>query len=214
MSIPLSDLVSRVTAAVPAHNSTPTSAQYTQCVRDAVADFSFRASRIRVTTISVVSGTADYALPSDFVRLVSFPQFTAEERTLVTAEGLIPLSETWQETISIRNGILTITPTPSYTMTRELTYGAGWVLNDAGEAYEDMTEAEAGIVSLGAQARALNLLANALALETWRYRIGDEQVDKTPVAEAVRTQAAAMQAQYEAAVQRYLGQIVALEADA
>src|SRR4051812_19286525 len=108
MSITLASLVARLEADVPAVSSVPSADQYSQAVKDAVADLSRRASVTRVSTLTIVAGTASYALPSDFQRLIRLAQIGAvypltppplgwgdswpNGGTIITPQGLIPFS--------------------------------------------------------------------------------------------------------------------------
>jgi hypothetical protein len=82
-------------------------------------------------------------------------------------------------------------------------YAAGYVLDEA-DLYQDMTETEARVILLKAQAMALHLLANVNA-GGWSYKIGDESVDKKNVGQGYRDQAKALDGDYLAAVGQMIG---------
>lgn len=207
MSVSLATLVARLTALVPASNSIPSSAQYQQCVEDAVADFSLRKPNRKVATISVVSGTATYALPSDFVREIDFELLIAmADNLLITATGLIPLDADFDEYYTYAGGNLTIYPTPTYTADRDLHYASGHVLNNS-NAYPDISAMDATIVMLYAQALALGIQANVAAQSGWKYQIGDEMVDKSGLGSKLREQASHLQKQYEDAIAKAAGSV-------
>jgi hypothetical protein len=195
MSVSLADLVARLEEDVPARNSVPTDRQYQRCVKDAAADYSRRRSLRKLTTLSVVRGTAEYELPDDFLKVLLLESLSSPDGVLVSAAGLIPLDATYKERFYVVGTTLTLDPTPTYTLDRDLWYAAGYVL-DADSVYQDMGEAEAGVVLLKAAALALTRQANKAAQEAWQYAVGDERVNKERLAEALRKQAEASEAQY------------------
>jgi hypothetical protein len=206
MSVALDELVDRVTAAVPALGGVPDAAQVGQCVADAVADYSRRRPMQKMSTISVVSGTAAYALPSDFVRLIQIESPNSPDGVIVGAGKLIPVGTRWSERYTIAGGQISFYPTPSYSMVRDLWYAAGHVLNGS-EDYPDMSGEDAGLVLLKASALALALQANAAAGKAWTYQVGDERVDKTKQAESLRNQAKSLEEQYLAGIKAAIGPV-------
>jgi hypothetical protein len=206
MSVTLAALVARLTAAVPAQNGVPSTAQYEQCVKDAVADYGERRPNQKVTTISVVSGTAAYALPSDFLRQIQFEPLTGTDGVLISATGLIPLDSSLEEIYTFAGGYLTIYETPSYTADRDLWYAAGHALN-LSNAYPDLSDADARILLLKAQQLALDLQANVSAQSGWKYQIGDEMVDKSAMGAKLREQSGYLQKQYEDAILKASGSV-------
>lgn len=200
----LSTLTSRLMGLVAALNGVPSSAQYQQCVEDAVADFSLRKPNRKVTSIAVVSGTATYALPDDFVREIDFESLLTDDRLMITATGLIPLDSDFDEVYTYAGGVLTIYPTPAYTSTRDLTYAAGHVLNSSA-AYPDLSATDAAIVMLYAQALVFGLQAGVATAGGWKYQIGDEMVDKSKHADVLRGQADYFQKRYETALAQSIG---------
>ena len=124
MSVTLADLVSRLQAGVPARNGVPSSEQYEQAVEDAVEDYGTRRPMQKTTDVAVVSGTASYGLPADFVKLIKFESVLATEGVLNTADGLIPVSSTFKERVMVQGSSLVISPTPTYSATRRLWYAA------------------------------------------------------------------------------------------
>jgi hypothetical protein len=174
-------------------------------VRDAAADFSRRAPMQKVSTINVTSGTASYALPADFIRIIRLANaLNTRDGVLNTSAGLIPVSGSFQERVMVQGSSLVLSPTPTYTMERELWYMAGLVL-DSSNAYADMTDAAAAIVIKKSQALALTLQANRATEEAWSYTIGDETVTKTQLAAQIREQAQALDGEYLAAVAVHIG---------
>jgi hypothetical protein len=204
VSVSLSTLMTRLEAAVPAVSSVPSQAQYQQCVEDAVADLSERKPNQKVYSISIVSGTGDYTLPTDFVRPVLLESLMATSGVWITATGLIPVSADVAEIYTYAGQTLTITPTPSYTASRRLWYAAGHVLNSS-NAYPDMTTSEAALALLKAQALALGLLGMASGSSGWKYSIGDEVVDKSGLAKGYHDQAAMLEGRYEKGLRAAVG---------
>lgn len=199
MSVSLSSLVERLQRAVPARNDVPNLAQYTQAVKDAAADFSRRSAMRKMALISVVAGSASYALPSDFTKLISFSSSTSSNGVIIGNEGLIPVEQGFAEQYTIAGKTLTIIPTPAYSMTRELWYMAGHVL-DINSDYPDLTDDDASILLNKAEAIALSWQANVAAQAAWQYQIGDERVNKERVVEALRAMAQAADQRYVLAI--------------
>ena len=205
MSTALADLVSRVQAAVPAMGGLPTDEQYRQAVRDGVEALNDKLLRRKITTLAVVSGTASYALPADFVRMIRLAGLAGGDGIMIVPEGIIPMNAaTREETWTISNGQITFYPTPGYTMTRELEYGAGHVL-DVNETYPEMESNEARLALMHAQAMALTWQANAAAAQAWSYQIGDERVSKEQLAATLREQAKDLERQFWGALNERIG---------
>jgi hypothetical protein len=190
----LADLVARLSNDVPARDDVPSSEQYENCVTEAVADYSRRNPMRKLVEISVASGTADYDLPDDFLRLILFEMAAQYDDVIVSDEGLIPMNADHEERVTIAGLTLTIHPTPTYSQDRDLWYAAGHVLED-GE-YADLLESDVAVIMLFSQARALMLQANKAAAEAWQYAIGDERVNKERLAASLREQATALEARY------------------
>ncbi len=204
MSVALDDLVTRLQADVPARSGVPSTAQYEYAIKDAVADFAQRRPMTLITTLAIVSGTAAYALPDNFLFVIKLDDFTAQDGIIHTATGIVPLSSDWNERYTVNGLTITFTPTPSYTLSRTLRYAAGHVLNSS-EVYPYLTDADAGIVLLKAQAIALRKQALAAVTATTgeivEYAIGDERVKKSSPSERLNAAASSLEAAYLAAVQ-------------
>lgn len=206
MSIALSTLVTRLQTQVPADGGVPTSDQYTQAIRDAVADFNTRATRLKVTTIDVVAGTATYALPADFMKFSALKGLTlSRSNLLVTPGGIIPLSGPLVENVTIEGDVLRITPTPQYSLTRELWYGAGFVESGEPAVYAEMTEREARIILLYAQSAAYGYQAAVKAGTVTEYAMGDVRAKLSDAAADLNAAAAGALAEYQTAVDKYIG---------
>jgi hypothetical protein len=202
------ELIEQLKSDVPARNSIPGDEQYRKCIEDAVADYSRRKPRRKVTTLTIVSGTASYDLPKDFVHLIRItqPAEYADSGVIISSEGLVPVgSKDWEEHHTIAAGAdgimeLTIYPTPTYSTTRDVWYGAGHVL-DASNEYAEMTWRDSDIITYKARAIALELQANKAAQEAWQYSIGDERVSKEKLAAELRAQADAQLSRYNSALE-------------
>lgn len=209
MSVLLSELVSRLQADVPQRNSVPTVTQYEYAVTGAVADFSRRRPLRRRYDLPVVSGTGSYDLPDDFLRLIELSRLGNTASDVIVGEALtpVPVSGMFEESVTVEGLTLTIRPTPTCTISRPLFYGAAHVLDES-DAYPYLTGPEVELVMLRAQASALMTLANAAALEAWKYSLGDESVDKTGLAKTLMEQATAAQKLYLDEMRRAVGPVV------
>jgi len=206
----LSELVALVEGDVPAVDGVPTDLQYEQAVKDAVRDFSERCGVEQIATLSIVSGTATYDLPADFLSMIQFPALTAEGGVLNTSQGLIPVSAGWSERITIRNGQITFFPTPGYTIDRDFRYKAAWVLTEAvdeydSSEYETLGEREGRIVVLKASAIASTKKANASAGDAIKYSFGAVSEDLSGLEDGYRKDSTNYQSEYEAACDKYNG---------
>lgn len=203
MSITLESLVSELEDDVPVRDGVPTTDQYTRAVKDAVADFGWRAPLTKVETLAIVSGTAAYALPDDFLRIIRLTSLSSPEGVLYSAAGLVPVPRSFRERYIVNGGTITFYPTPTYTLERELWYAATYVL-DSGE-YLDLTDEAAQVAMMKARAIALLLQANKAAPRSYRAKLGDQEADKSRVAEALRAAAQEWTEQYEAAIKSHNG---------
>jgi hypothetical protein len=210
VSIALTDLVTRLQADVPARDGAPSTTQYENAVKDAVRDYSRRRPMTRVTTISIVSGTATYALPDDFLFEIKLDVFEGHEGILHTSNGIVPLSSDWNERHTVNGRTITVTPTPNYTIDRSYRYAAGHVL-DASDSYPYLTEADVAILILKAQALALRTQALSLITsgsgEITEYQVGDERVKKSSPSAVLRAQADALEQAYQAAILQAVGPV-------
>jgi len=210
MSILLADLVTELQGKVPARNSIPSSAQYAKVIKDAAADFSRRCSREKISTVSILSGTAVYDMPADFLRMIAFYDPATYGGVMITPGGLVPTTinpYSVAERRTFANGKMTIVPTPTYTLDRLMRYAAGWALT-GGTTYADMTEAEAAIVMVKAEADSLTLQLNSEGSGVLAYRIGDESFDKSGGVQSMAGQRNSKQAEYLQACESYNGSII------
>ena len=198
----LISLTTQLETDVPSLNGTPSAAQYTQVVKDAVADLGRRMPQTVRVTLAVVSGTASYDLPADFVRLIRLSGPVWYGDVLITDAGIVPIAQpsglTCRETYAVRGSVLTIHPTPEYSQDRTLWYAAGDALGD--DEYATLDENRAQIALSKARAIALGLQAAKAAADAWVSELGPEKVDKTKQAAELRAAATFHEAQYAAAI--------------
>lgn len=210
VSVTLSELVEQLQNDVPARDSVPTVMQYEQAVKDAVRDYSRRRPMQRFTTLSIVSGTAAYALPDDFVSVIRLDVPVNDAGVLHTASGLVPLSQSFDERWTVNGRTMTFTPTPTYSLARYLWYAAGHVLNVNG-AYPDMEYEDAAMVMLKAQALALRAQAFSLVTsgtgDIVEYAIGDERVKKGSPVTSLQAMASSLESEYLAAIRQANGTV-------
>lgn len=183
MTKTLEDLVDQLEEDVPARNNVPSTTQYERSVMEAVRDFSRRCGKKKRAELSIVSGTASYELPDDFLKMIQLISLTGVDGVINSNNGLIPVSSDFCEEYIIDDGQITFYPTPGYSMTREYTYKRAWIMTgDPGdEEFETMGEEEADIVLKKAKALCLDILAKDQAGRGFKYQIGDEMVDKSNV---------------------------------
>lgn len=206
----LAVLVAELQSEVPAVNSVPTSTQYAQAVKDAVADFSRRCGIGKWAQLVIVRGTAAYALPADFLSMISLASLTGVDGVLISSTGIIPLAADFSEEYSILNKQITFTPTPTYSMTRDYKYKAGWVLTgDTGsETYATMGDDEKQIVMIKAKGMAMQKLANSLASGGgMKYSFGAVSVDKGSGVEGLTSMMYKLHAEFIEACDKYNGAV-------
>lgn len=202
----LATLVARLQADVPADNSVPSTAQYQQAIKDAVADFSRRTGRIKIGTLNIVAGTATYSLPADFQKMIELLDFNYSG-TIVT-DVLIPMDAKFMaEKTIVTNGQITIYPTPAYTMDRDFRYKAGWVLS--GDTFSEMGALEEDIVMLKAQSLAMEKQANVPSSGMDKYSFGAVSVDKSGEGDEKRKNSEKREKAYEIACDSYNGRVAA-----
>jgi hypothetical protein len=202
----LSELVSRLEGIVPVYDGTPSESQYEQAVMDGVDQMSQDAGRTKIGSLSIVSGTASYALADDCVHLASLDGVFSGDGVILSDAGIIPLSGSWQERYTVTGTTITFTPTPGYTMVRNYVYQAGHVLDDS-NSYPDMTTNEARIALAYAAHECLLWIANKAAAQAWTYQVGQERYSMERLAESYRMQSDAMLKQYKQAISRLAGSV-------
>ncbi len=207
MPVPLSTLITRLSSDVPARDNIPSPAQYNQAIQDAVADYSARNSIRKRAALSIVSGTASYPLPDDFLKVIKLESLLSPaDNVMVTASGLIPLAANFKESHSLAGNQITFYPTPAYTASRHLWYAAAYIL-DQNNIYQSLTNDLASVIMLKAQAIALRLQANKAAQEAWQYAVGVEKVSKEKLSSTLAQQSKEAKQSYLAAVKNRIGPI-------
>jgi hypothetical protein len=208
MTKTLADLILELQEDVPAVSGVPSDAQYERAIKDAVREFSRRCGMVKNGSIAVISGTAAYALPADFLDMVEIDSpYDNEHHVVVTTTGIIPFGEfsPFDEDYTIQNGTITFFPVPAYTMTRYFEYKAAWILETNSYA---LTEEEAQIVMLKAKMIAFEKLANASAGAGFKYTVGNMSVDKSGVADGYSKRLYELQGEFIQACERYNGAVI------
>jgi len=147
----------------------------------------------KIAPLEVVRGQASYTLPADFARFIKLS---------VPKCGLMPTAMRPM----VQGDRLVLHPIPDYSGQRELHYAARYI-RDADQVYPDLTEAIAPIVLLKAKAILTNLLANSTGGDGWKYKIGDEEVDKSNQGGNLRENANHFHEVYMEAVTRHIGYV-------
>lgn len=176
----LTELTARLITLVPAADGVPSSAQYRQAVLDAVLDFGYRVPRVLYGSLAIVAGTAAYALPSGFQRLIELEGLTSD--VYRTTGGFLVAFDSATSPVErhvISGATITFYPTPAYSLARWLWYAAGYPYVEAGDAFEGLTADAERIVLMRAQAEALRVVAAATSGgRGLSYRIGDVSVQR------------------------------------
>jgi hypothetical protein len=192
MAVALLDLISRLAQDVRPIDGVPSGDQVRQAIEDAAMALAESAPIVKTATIAVVGGTASYALPGDFLRMMELAGLARYGNTIVDASGIIPMNAAAprQERVTAVGGALVLSPVPSYTMPRVLTYAAGHVLTtvDGVEAYADLAATAASVLLLKARALVLSLQASDQARRAWSYQVGDQRVSKEKLSAALRAE--------------------------
>jgi hypothetical protein len=186
----MAELLARLSADVPPVGGLPDAEQAGRAVLTALDAAAAAAPLPRVATLAIVAGTASYALPADLVRVRRLDGLPHQGPVLVGGQGLIPTNSAAppQETLTVANGLLTIHPTPAYSLGRLLHYDAGFVPDATGQ-LAALSDAHSRAVSMLAASEVLKLQAAWAARQAWQYQIGDERVSKEKLAAALREQA-------------------------
>jgi hypothetical protein len=210
----LAALVAELQSEIPAVNSVPTTAQYTQAIKDAVFEFSRMCGLKKNALLNVVANTAVYTLPADFLTLIELDSlYDPENRIMITSTGIIPFGDgasSFEEEITVRNKVLTIYPTPAYSMNRYYEYKAAWVLTGetGSETYADLSDDEKAIVMLKAKGLATEKINNSLASSgAMKYSFGAVSVDKGTGTDVLTKNMFALHGQFVEACNRYNGAV-------
>lgn len=200
MPITRQSLIDSLTAALPAKDGAPSSTQYADAIDAAVLAYSQRVPLVRTITLAITAGVATYALPADFLALLSLETGTVlGQQIAITTAGIVPLGDEPEEAYEIIGKNLVFDEAPSYTADRLLKYAAAHVA--ASGSYADLQAQETRPILWRAQADLLRMLAMREAGNAWSYRIGDEAVDKKGLGDALFKAADAIERQYENAVE-------------
>ena len=169
----LSEIVTKVMEIVPAVDDVPTAGQYQQSVRDAALDFSRRCGLTKFGELSIVSGTATYSLPDDFMKLIMLESLSNPDGLIISDGGLIPVSANWEERYVIVNKQITFKPTPAYSLTRDYQYKSAWIFDSGTDPnLLDAGDEEINIIVLEATALCFQKQANASAGAMTQYSLG------------------------------------------
>jgi len=208
MTATLADMISQLQEDVPAVSGVPSDAQYERAIKDAVREFSRRCGVCKNGTLDVISGTAAYALPADFLELIEIDNpYEPENQVMITTTGIIPFSSLnpFEEDYTIQNGSITFFPVPTYTMTRYIEYKSAWTLVDGSYL---LTEDEAQIVMMKAKQLCFDKLANASIGQGFSYTVGNMSVNKSGVADGYSKRLYELQGEFLQACERYNGAVI------
>lgn len=212
MSVALSTLTDRLEGSVPPVDDVPTPSQYQDAVTDAVSTFSRRVGNRRQYQINVVSGTAVYALPDDFQKVIKLePLESGSARygdTLIISGQLYPASQgLYEETHTIAGNTITLYPTPTYTAVRYLWYKAGFVISGDSN-YADMVDSMIPIIMAKAQGNIYRMIAARVARsDGWKYKFGDVEIDKSGIGKALGGWVSDFDSEFERLVTDYIGTV-------
>ena len=204
----LTELATRLAGLVPAQNGAPTTAQYQQAVRDAVADFGRRVPRTLIATISVVSGTATYDLPAGFQKVIRLDPLAGHDVQRNASGFLVPAPlGGWSERYTVSGGQITFHPTPGYTLERTLVYAAGYPYDADDDVFTGLLAGVEDVVLLRAQATASGTLALGASGGGFSYRIGDVSVDRSAAGQSYGRMAGELESDYLAACRALVGHV-------
>jgi hypothetical protein len=202
MALNLTSLVSQLQDDVPQRGNVPSEVQYADCVQAAVADYGRRRPMLRRTSIDVVSGTAEYSLPADFYKLVTFQSALTTGGVMIKPTGLVPVPDYFQEDIEVLGRTLRIVPTPAYSWEgRVLKYLAVHVLDDD-QQYPYLEEEDAAVFMLKAQAIALRLIANTMSSRVADFSVRDVRENRSSPLSEMREQIESLEQDYQQALDK------------
>lgn len=202
----LAELVNQLISEAPVVDDVPTPDQYNQAVKDAVLDFSRRCGLAKISMLAILSGTATYDLPADFLKLISMDALVGVDGVIISNNGIIPLSKDFEETWTIINKQITFYPTPSYSLTRYFKYAAGWIA--IADDYTTLGDEETRIVLLKAKAIALGKQVNAASGNVLKYSLGAVSVDKSSDVDSKSQRADRFDKDYLEACDGYNGRVL------
>ena len=174
-------------------------------IKSAVRAFNDRAGWPKHGVLTIVAGTASYAVPDDFAKLVRVDSPFSYLDNVVGESGIIPMGNTIaMEQIYLTGRNLVIYPTPLSNGARTYWYKARHAL-DGSEQYPDMDDAQAEIILVKAQAVGLGYLAAGAAGGGWKYQIGDVSIDKSGIGNSYQSRINDLNAEFERCVTNYNG---------
>lgn len=203
MALELTDLVGELEL----YFSGLTTDQLAAAVKRAVKAFSKKTSMQRRHTLNIISGTASYALPDDFLGLIRFEStLTADGVYVQPGGGLIPLSSGGLPgQYEITGKTITFLPTPAYAATFYLWYRAGHVLT--GGQYPYLTDDVEDIILTKAQAEALRLVNAGAVGDNWKYQFGDVMIDKSNLNNSIQAVITSLNGEFDQLIRDYVGPI-------
>ncbi len=205
----LSTMVSELQTDVSAVDGVPSTGQYEQACIDAVREFSRRCGVAKLAELSIVPNTATYSLATDFQKLIWLEAMTNVDGVVVSESGLIPFGSSFSEEYYIQNNQITFKPTPTYTMTRDYKYKAGWVMTGTGNdrTFATLGDAEWDVVKIKAKQLAQEKIMNAMAADggAVKYSLGAVSVDKGGSIADMSKQLVVLHGQFVSACETYNG---------
>jgi hypothetical protein len=215
MSVTLLSLSDRLEAQFP--STATVSFDYTQIVQDAINQLSNDAPVLRTAQLTVLAGTASYALPTDFLFMVELPslvpllapgQYSPYYPATWTSANpqngaLIPVPQGYSESYDIAGNTITLYPTPTYNINRMYRYAALYEL--IGTTYPLLNDNAAGVAMLYAQFLIHLQRAGVYAGMGSKYQVDSVMSDRSMLGTNIGKQASTLLDQYNSAVKRLQG---------
>lgn len=203
MGISVASITASVKSKTQQFNNIPNPEQLLDAINTAISEVSDRSPFLAETDISVVSGTQDYALPSDFQSIYEFPIYDATTGGYIVGNALYSGSSR-SETVSIIGGMLRITPTPSYTQTRKLQYFARYTGEVSGDTivYSELTDKHMYAIVWRAVAIIAQMKADKAAEQAWIQQNEDTRIDMSKKYRAFMDEADFASRQFEDVMSR------------
>ena len=207
MSVELAVLTAELQRNVPVISDVPSVIQIRDCVIRAVDNFSRRVPASRTTTVDVVSGTAEYSMPSNCLRIVSL------QKVLDTISGVVHSSSGYLVPVSVsaieswhQEGLnLVIVPVPVYTWTERVVWYTARHELDGSETYPDMLSAEVETIMKKATASALGLQYNNQAGKSVDYRMSNVSETRSSSVRGLKDRIDQLLKEYEADIEQQTG---------
>ena len=182
--------------------------QMYSAIKRAVRAFSKKVSMQRRYTLNVVSGTAAYELPGDFIGLIDFESNLTPDGVYIQPGGMmVPTNAgSLPGPYEITGKTITFLSTPSFAATLYMRYRAGHVLNDD-QVYPYLEDEAMDIVITKAQAEALRFVNAGSVGDNWKYQFGDVMIDKSNLNNSVQAVITNLNAEFDQLVADYTGPI-------